>query len=587
MIRGSVLEIPYEIPRATGSIIVLGIESTSHTFGAGLVEYQDGKVRILANVSKQYVPEKGGIHPRDASQHHSNMAHLVIEKTFEESGVDVKDVSAVAVSVGPGLGPCLRVGATLARFLASYFNKPLVPVNHALAHIEIGKLASGFRDPLVVYVSGGNTLLAVGRDRKYLVLGETLDISLGNLLDTFAREVGIAPPYVREGKHAVDICAEWGGEFIYLPYTVKGGDLSFSGLLTAALSKAREAKIAGRDALGSICRSLRETAFNMLLEVTERNLVLTEKDSVLLVGGVASNIVLRKKMEELEKIYGVKYYGTPPEVSGDNGLMIAYTGLLLHLYGVNIEPSKLTISQRLRLDEAFAPWIKTDEKPVGSKYSMRGAEAVVTPVKIANLTLVAKQRLSKTYREEVFNKVFISQRTRIEAKVLSDLVSRDLSVPAPVLIDDLNGLLIMEYVTGAKLSQIINDLDSSTFRKVAESLGCQVARIHSAGIYHGDLTLANIIYSPTKSDITLIDFGLSGYSKEEEEYAIDLHLLDKSLRVLAPQLAEEFFKCFLESYKACFRGSVEEVLRKLKEIRLRGRYISKEMRRMVRKNSYA
>lgn len=587
MLRGSVVEIPYEVPRTAERIIVLGVESTSHTFGTGLIEYVDGKVRILANVSKQYVPERGGIHPREASQHHSNVAHLVIEKALEDSGVDIKDISAIAVSAGPGLGPCLRVGATLARFLSSYFNKPLIAVNHALAHIEIGKLASGFKDPLVVYVSGGNTLLAVGRDKKYLVLGETLDISLGNLLDTFAREVGIAPPYVRGGNHAVDICAEWGGEFVYLPYTVKGGDLSFSGLLTAALQKAREAKTAGREALGSVCRSLRETAFNMLLEVTERNLVLTEKDSVLLVGGVASNTVLRRKMEELEKIYGVKYYGTPPEVSGDNGLMIAYTGLLLYLHGVSIEPSKLTISQRLRLDDAYAPWIKTDEKPIGSKYPMRGAEAIVTPVKIANWVLVAKQRVSKTYREEVFNRVFISQRTRIEAKVLSDLVSRDLNVPAPVLIDDHNGLLVMEYVSGVKLSHIINGLDTLTLKKVAERLGCQVARIHSAGIYHGDLTLANIIYSPTTSDITLIDFGLSGYSTEEEEYAIDIHLLDKSLRALAPQLAEEFFTTFLESYKACYKGNVEEVLRKLKEIRLRGRYISKELRRMVRKDSYA
>jgi N6-L-threonylcarbamoyladenine synthase len=347
-------KVPYNIP-LDRELISLGFESTSHTFGVGVVRLRQGFVEVLANVNSQYKPLKGGLHPREAALHHMEKAYPLLKQALREAGVGLGDVSLVSYSMGPGLGPCLRVSASVARFIASYYGKPLVPVNHAVAHIEVGRLFSGLEDPLVIYVSGGNTMIVAARDSGYRVLGETLDIPLGNLLDTFAREVGIAPPYVVDGKHAVDICAEWSREFIPLPYTVKGSDLSFSGLLTAALQKARGV---GREGLGAVCNSLRETAFNMLVEVAERSLLLTGKKSLLLVGGVASNTVLKWKLEKLAEAHGIPYYGTPPEVAGDNGLMISYTGLLTYLYGVSVEPEKAVVKQRLRLDEGDYPWLR-------------------------------------------------------------------------------------------------------------------------------------------------------------------------------------------------------------------------------------
>ncbi len=335
--------------------IVIGIESTSHTFGVGIVQRNDYGIRILANEYSKYIPVRGGIHPREASLHHAREAPRVLKSALDKAGIRIKGVDAIAVALGPGLGPCLRVGATLARFLSSYYSKPLIPVNHAVAHIEIGKFVAGFTDPLVIYVSGGNTLVTIQRKKRYRVLGETLDIPLGNLLDTFAREVGLAPPYVVNGKHQVDICSEWGQNFIDLPYTVKGIDLSFSGLLTASLKYAE--KIKAREELGDICLSLRETAFDMIVEVAERALLLTGKKEVLLVGGVASNNVLRQKLETMAALHGARYEGTPPEVSGDNGAMIAYTGLLLYEHGTTIEPEKAFIKQRWRLDEVELPWL--------------------------------------------------------------------------------------------------------------------------------------------------------------------------------------------------------------------------------------
>jgi len=334
---------------------ILGIESTSHTFGVGIVEYS-GKPVIVANVNKQYKPLKGGIHPREAAIHHARVAPEVLKKALNTAGISIRDVDAVSVATGPGLGPCLRTGVSIARFLASYYGKPLIPVNHAVAHIEIGKLINNFEDPVILYVSGGNTLIAIQKKGRYRVFGETLDIPLGNLFDTFTRETGLSPPYVVNGKHMIDVCAEWGDEYIPLPYTVKGSDLSFSGLLTAALSYIHRH---GRDkrTLGNVCLSLREIAFNMIAEVTERALILTNKREVLLVGGVASNTFLREKMINMVKTHGVKYGDTPPEYAGDNGAMIAYTGLLLYLYNVYTEPLNVYVKQRWRLDEVELPWL--------------------------------------------------------------------------------------------------------------------------------------------------------------------------------------------------------------------------------------
>ncbi len=338
--------------------IVLGIESTSHTFGVGIAGIIDGKPSILANEKAQYVPEKGGIHPREASLHHMREGPRVLKRALEKAGVKIDDLDAIAVALGPGLGPCLRVGASIARFLSSYYSKPLVPVNHAVAHVEIGKLVNNLSDPLVIYVSGGNTLIAIQRRKRYRVLGETLDIPLGNLLDTFAREVGLAPPYVVKGMHQVDICAEWGSEFIDLPYTIKGNDLSFSGLLTAALREAKKAK--NRRELGNVCLSLRETAFNMLVEVSERALALTGKKEVLLTGGVAANEVLNSKLDKMSRLHDAKYYTVPLEYAGDNGAMIAWTGLLAYLHNIFVDPEKAFVRQRWRLDEVDLPWLPED-----------------------------------------------------------------------------------------------------------------------------------------------------------------------------------------------------------------------------------
>lgn len=327
-------------------MLCLGIEGTAHTFGVGIVN-PGGK--ILANVSRTYVPPKGGIHPREAAQFHAANARVVLDGALEAAKVGIEDIDLVAFSGGPGLGPCLRTAATAARALASWLNVPIVSVNHCIAHVEIGRLTERAKDPVTLYVSGGNTQVIAFDAGRYRVFGETLDIPVGNCLDVFAREVGLPHP----GGPRIERLAREGKNYIPLPYVVKGMDLSFSGVMTEAVRKYR----AGAD-LRDLCFSLQETAFATLVEVTERAVAHTEKKEVMLTGGVAANRRLREMLKLMAKEQGAKFYVPPKEYCQDCGTNIAWTGLLAYTHGVRQKLAETVVRQRWRTDEVNIPWRK-------------------------------------------------------------------------------------------------------------------------------------------------------------------------------------------------------------------------------------
>ncbi|MEM2280471.1 MAG: KEOPS complex N(6)-L-threonylcarbamoyladenine synthase Kae1 [Candidatus Bathyarchaeia archaeon] len=329
----------------------LGIESTADDFSVGIVSFEG---EILANVINAYIPPEGGIHPREAAQHHANVAAQVLEDAFQRAGIRPKDLTVVAFSQGPGLGPCLRTGATVARVLASHLHIPLVGVNHCVAHIEIGKLKTGAFDPVTLYVSGGNTIVAAFEAGRYRVFGETLDIALGNCLDVFAREAGLKQRPGEPFGAVVEKLAREGKKFIPLPYTVKGMDIALSGLLTAAINIMRK----GEHRLEDLCYSLQETAFSMVVEVTERALAHTEKREVLLTGGVAANKRLREMVRSIADEHNARFCVVPSEFAIDNGAMIAWTGVLAFLHGVTTPIEESFVRLRWRLDEVEVPWVR-------------------------------------------------------------------------------------------------------------------------------------------------------------------------------------------------------------------------------------
>lgn len=301
-----------------------------------------------------YVPETGGIHPREASRHHAEVAGKVLSEAFKKAGTKPKDLAAIAFSQGPGLGPCLRAGATVARALASYLEIPLIGVNHSVAHIEIGRLVDRVLDPVTLYVSGGNTIVSALEANRYRVFGETLDIAVGNCLDVFGREAGLDP---KDGTPLGRVVEEWasrGKVFIPLPYIVKGMDLSYSGLLTAAISLFRE----GKHRVEDICYSFQEVAFSMLAEVAERALAHTEKHEVLLTGGVAANKRLQFMIGVIAEEHDARFCVVPKEFALDNGAMIAWTGILSYRHGVTTSIERSYVNPKWRLDEVHIPWIE-------------------------------------------------------------------------------------------------------------------------------------------------------------------------------------------------------------------------------------
>src|SRR3972149_6672250 len=299
----------------------LGIESTADDFGVGVATFSGG---ILANITSGYIPEQGGIHPREAARHHAEVADKILAEALAKAQIMPRDLSLIAFSQGPGLGPCLRTGATVARALASYLDVPLVGVNHSVAHIEIGKLKTGARDPVTLYVSGGNTNVSAFDSGRYRVFGETLDIALGNCLDVFAREAGLKHKVGMPLGAALEQLAADGKKLISLPYVVKGMDISLSGLLTAATTLLHK----GECRLADLCYSLQEHAFSMVTEVTERALAHTEKNEVLLTGGVAANRRLQSMLNSIAEEHDAKFNVVPRQFAMDNGAMIAWTGVL-------------------------------------------------------------------------------------------------------------------------------------------------------------------------------------------------------------------------------------------------------------------
>ena len=326
-------------------MICLGIEGTAHTIGVGIV---DGDCNVMANLTKMIDGSKGGIHPREAANHHAEHVVPMINEAMAKAGIGYDDLTLVAFSQGPGLGPCLRTAATAARALSLSLGVDLVGVNHCVAHLEIGRKVTGCSDPVLLYASGGNTQVIAYSGGRYRVFGETLDIGIGNMIDKFGRAMGMPfPAGPRLEKYARE-----GAELLDLPYSVKGMDVAFSGILTAASQLSRSGK-----RLEDLCYSIQETCFAMLVEVTERAMAHVEKDEVLLGGGVVQNKRLQEMVSTMASERGASMFVPPGSLCVDNGAMIAWTGVVMHGAGLRTPIAESCVRQRFRTDEVDIPWM--------------------------------------------------------------------------------------------------------------------------------------------------------------------------------------------------------------------------------------
>jgi len=565
----------------------LGIESTAHTFGAGVVE--DG--RVISNVRDMYVPEEGGIHPREAADHHVAIGDSIVKKALQEAGIAGEELDLITFSRGPGLGPCLRVGATIARVTSMRHNIPIIGANHCVAHLEIGSML-GALEPVLLYASGGNTqVIALVRGR-YRVLGETLDIGIGNMLDKMGREMGMsfpAGPKIEKLARGEKVPGIYKGkgkpEFLELPYSVKGMDIQFSGIMTAALNLWR----AGAD-IPSICHSVQETCFAMLCEVTERAMAHVGSDEVLLGGGVACNSRLKEMTGIMAEERGGRSFAPPPSLAVDNGAMMAYLGEKMYLAGVRQDLEDTVIDQRFRTDLEDVVWkenrdpgristpgtisLEVGGTPSPGEVLGRGAEAITTFEDFGRIPAVKKFRFPKGYRIPELEKRLTTFRIRNEARMLRVLRSTGVRTPYVLDVDIEGNTLTMELLKGPRLASVLNVLDEGSKRHSMRRMGEIIGSIHSGSMVHGDLTTSNFILTSMEMgpELGIIDCSLSERTNELEKMGVDLRLFFEVFSSTHPDLLVMEVD-FWEGYQKT-NPEASRVREKLDDITRRGRYVT-------------
>ena len=571
---------------------VLGIEGTAWAASAALFDEERDTVFIETD---PYEPESGGIHPREAAEHMGGAISQVIERVLDhaketetadsDAASNRYDIDCVAFSQGPGLGPCLRTVGTAARAAAQALDVPLVGVNHMVAHLEIGRHQSGFDSPVCLNASGANAHLLGFHNGRYRVLGETMDTGVGNALDKFTRHIGWSHP----GGPKIEEAAKT-GEFIDLPYTVKGMDFSFSGIMSAAKQAADDG-----ERVEDICFSLQEHVFAMLTEVAERALSLTGTDELVLGGGVGQNERLQSMLETMCADRGAEIYIPENRFLRDNAGMIAVLGAKQFAAGQTIRLEASAIDPNYRPDQVAVTWragepsvargLAADAEEIAEKNDpttdsdgntaesrvdsasiprrFRGAEAVVDIVDAANTTdfpsrIVRKQRLPKAYCHPRLDETLRRERTTAEARLTSE--ARRQGVPTPLVwdIDRERATVTLQFVGDDDLAA---GLTSEAVRTVGKHLGT----LHRAGIVHGDPTTRNV---RTGERVWLIDFGLGFHSGHVEDHAMDLHVFLQSLTATAAD-PESLREAVLVGYT---ETGDDAVLDRLATIEERGRY---------------
>jgi N6-L-threonylcarbamoyladenine synthase/protein kinase Bud32 len=544
-------------------LICIGLEGTAEKTGVGIV---DSEGNILALQGRALLPEKGGIHPREAAEHHAENLVPLIKKSLEEANLKPEDLDLVAFAKGPGLGPALRTVATAARSLALSLDVPVVGVNHCIGHIEIGRLTTGCQDPLTLYVSGGNTQVTAFDSGRYQIFGETLDIAIGNCLDQFARTAGLGHP----GGPRVEEMALASDNYLKLPYTVKGMDLSFSGLLTAAIRKYESGA-----ALEDVCYSLQETAFAMLVEVTERALAHSKKSEVLLVGGVAANQRLREMLEVMTREHYADFFMPEMRYCGDNGAMNAWLGLLMYRQNLNMNMTDTHVIQRYRTDQVDVPWMEksTQKLELPVELVAKGAEANICSGHYLDEEVLLKKRVVKGYRIPEIDMYLRRMRTKNEAKLLGEAKRCGVMTPLVYDVDLKDSIITMEKIVGTEVKEIFsgkNPQDLSSIKSISRIIGKNVARLHDCGIIHGDLTTSNIILREEENSVVFIDFGLGKISDLIEDKGVDLLVFKKAINGIHHDISQECFESIIEGYSGA--QNYREVVAKIEEIEGRGRY---------------
>ena len=324
--------------------IILAIESSCDETAIAILKNNQ---ELLANVVSTQIPihqKYGGVMPEIASRLHVENIGFVLQEALETSKINKEDISAIAVTSGPGLIGALHVGLQCAKTLALSLNVPLIPVHHLAGHIYANEYVTPLKFPcLAIVVSGGNTELVLLKEHlSFEIIGETQDDAIGEAFDKVARVVGLPYP----GGVAIDREAKKGHNVYKLPIPHTEGkyDYSFSGLKTAVINLVTKERNNNREVnVQDLACSFQTTVINYLLDkalpcIDEFNI-----KQVVLAGGVSANSYLRQEITNRckEKYKDVEVVIPPLWCTTDNAAMIAKVGSYLYHKGVQAD---LTLS---------------------------------------------------------------------------------------------------------------------------------------------------------------------------------------------------------------------------------------------------
>lgn len=312
---------------------ILAIESSCDETSVAILKNDD---QLLTNIIASQVESHkrfGGVVPEVASRHHVEVITLCIEDALKESGLEAKDLTAVAVTQGPGLVGALLVGMAAAKAFAWANDLPLIPVNHMAGHLMAAREQGELPYPLMaLLVSGGHTeLVYVAEEGSYQIVGETRDDAVGEAYDKVGRVMGLTYPAGRE----IDELAHQGQDTYNFPRAMIKEDnleFSFSGLKSAFINLHHNAQQKGESLiLEDLCASFQAAVLDILMAKTKKALAQYPVTSLVVAGGVAANQGLRERLAE--EITDLPVIIPPLRLCGDNAGMIAYAAAVEYAKG--------------------------------------------------------------------------------------------------------------------------------------------------------------------------------------------------------------------------------------------------------------
>ncbi len=315
-------------------VYILGIESSCDETSISIVK--NGCYEISTVTSSQIDIHKtyGGVVPEIASRHHIKNVTIVLEECLKEANMTMDDITAIAITYGPGLIGSLLIGLTAAKTLSFIYNKPLVPVHHIAGHIYANNLVKPLKFPLLaLVVSGGHTeLIKMEKHYHFKKLGGTLDDAIGECYDKVARVIGLEYP----GGPKLDKISKEGKDTYKLPIPLNDDsyNFSFSGLKSAVINLAHNEEQRGNEIRKEdLACSFQKAAIGSIIKKTKHAIHNENIKSLIVAGGVAANNYLREEIEKLGQEENVEISFPPIKYCTDNAAMIAAAGYFAYLEG--------------------------------------------------------------------------------------------------------------------------------------------------------------------------------------------------------------------------------------------------------------